>query len=59
MTPLPEGLLVLLVLAMPIATIAWTVTHEEIFKEPREYFVRKSEQAPGHPDPEDVLRLHL
>ena len=47
MTPLPEGLLVLLVLAMPIATISWTVTHEEIFKEPREYFVRKSEQAPG------------
>ncbi|MGH9172900.1 MAG: hypothetical protein ACRD1H_01015 [Vicinamibacterales bacterium] len=45
MTPLPEGLLVLLVLAMPIATIAWTVTHEEVFKEPREYFLRKSEEA--------------
>lgn len=47
MTPLPEGLLVLLVLAMPVATIAWTVTHEEIFREPREYCLKKSEQAPG------------
>lgn len=46
MTPLPEGLLVLLVLAMPIAAIAWTVTHEEMFKEPREYCLRKSEEAP-------------
>lgn len=46
MTPLPEGLLVLLVLAMPIATIAWTVTHEEVFKEPRDYCLEKSEEAP-------------
>lgn len=45
MIPLPEGLLVLAVLAMPIATIAWTVTHEEVFKEPRDYCVRKSEEA--------------
>mgnify|MGYP001791924174 CR=1 FL=1 len=27
----------LFLLALPIACIAWTVTHEEIFKEPREY----------------------
>lgn len=33
----------LFVLAVPIACVAWTVTHEEIFKEPREYCVRKSE----------------
>ena len=45
MIPLPEGLLVLAVLAMPIATVAWTVTHEDVFKEPRDYFVRKSEEA--------------
>jgi hypothetical protein len=32
----------LFVLAMPIACLAWTVTHEEIFKEPREYCVRNS-----------------
>ncbi len=29
----------LFILAIPIASIAWTVTHEEIFKEPREYCV--------------------
>lgn len=45
MTPLPEGLLVLIVLAMPIAAVAWTVTHEELFREPREYCVRQSEEA--------------
>ncbi len=34
--------LALFILAIPIACISWTVTHEEVFKEPREYFVRKS-----------------
>lgn len=28
-------------LAIPIACIAWTVTHEEVFKEPREFCIRK------------------
>src|SRR5262245_13689438 len=32
----------LFVLAIPIASIAWTVTHEEIFREPREYCVTRS-----------------
>lgn len=32
----------LFVLAIPIACIAWTVTHEEVFREPREFCVRKS-----------------
>ena len=27
---------------MPIASIAWTVTHEELFRELREWFERKS-----------------
>jgi len=31
----------LFVLAIPIASIAWTVTHEEVFREPREYCDRK------------------
>jgi hypothetical protein len=35
----------LLVLAIPIACIAWTVTHEEVFKEPRAYCQRKSESC--------------
>jgi hypothetical protein len=32
----------LAVLALPVATVAWTVTHEEIFRELREYCVRGS-----------------
>src|SRR5437867_2903255 len=32
----------LVLLAIPIACVAWTITHEEVFKEPREFFVRKS-----------------
>lgn len=35
----------LFVLAAPIACIAWTVTHEELFHEPREYCKTKSEHA--------------
>ena len=45
MTPLPGGLLVLVVLAMPVAAIAWTVTHEEIFREPRDYCLERSQHA--------------
>lgn len=32
----------LFILAMPIACISWTVTHEEVFREPREYCVKRS-----------------
>ncbi len=40
--PLQNQIIWLFVLAIPIACIAWTVTHEEIFREPREYCVRCS-----------------
>ena len=32
-------------MALPIACIAWTVTHEEVFKEPREFCEKKSRQC--------------
>ena len=35
----------LFVLAIPIACIAWTATHEEVFREPREYCVKRSQQG--------------
>jgi|SRR5205085_561301 len=35
----------LFILAVPIACIAWTVTHEEVFREPRDYCVRKSQNC--------------
>jgi hypothetical protein len=33
------------VLGIPVACIAWTVTHEEVFREPRQYCRRECEQA--------------
>jgi hypothetical protein len=33
----------LFMLALPVASIAWTVTHEEVFREPREYCIRRSQ----------------
>jgi len=38
-------LIYLFVLAIPIACIAWTITHEEVFREPREFCVRKSKEC--------------
>ena len=35
----------LLLLALPIASISWTITHEEVFREPREFCQRKSEEC--------------
>jgi hypothetical protein len=35
----------LFVLALPVASVAWTVTHEEIFREPREYCASRSEKS--------------
>lgn len=32
----------LFTLSIPIACISWTVTHEEVFREPREYCTKKS-----------------
>jgi hypothetical protein len=32
----------LFLLAIPVACVAWTVTHEEVFREPREFCVNKS-----------------
>ena len=39
---LGRQLITLLVLAIPIASIAWTVTHEEVFREPREWCAARS-----------------
>ncbi len=39
---LTTQIITLFVLALPIACVAWTVTHEEVFREPRDFCVRKS-----------------
>jgi len=45
MTSLGEQFAWLLLLALPVACIAWTVTHEEVFREPRQYCQRECVQA--------------
>ena len=43
--PLSRQIVWLLLLALPVASIAWTVTHEEVFREPREYCARMSRNS--------------
>jgi len=42
---LSEQMVFLFILALPVACISWTVTHEEIFKEPRDICIRKSKSC--------------
>jgi hypothetical protein len=37
--------LTLVILAIPVASIAWTITHEEIFSEARDWCVRNSKNC--------------
>ena len=38
-------LLWLAILAIPVAAISWTVTHEEVFREPRDYCADRSQRS--------------
>ena len=42
--PLYLQIIWLFLLAIPIACVSWTITHEEVFREPREYCIRQSEE---------------
>ena len=42
---LSRQLVLLFILPMPIASIVWTVTHEEVFREPREWCAAKSKSS--------------
>ena len=44
--PLHLQVIYLFLLAIPIACITWTVTHEEVFREPREFCVKQSKERP-------------
>jgi hypothetical protein len=48
-TPLSHQTAMLLLLALPVACVSWTVTHEEVFREPREFCKEKSERARALP----------
>jgi hypothetical protein len=43
-TPVQQ-LVGLLILGIPVACVSWTTTHEEIFREPREYCATQSKSA--------------
>ncbi len=45
--PITMQLAWLFTLAIPVACVAWTVTHEEVFREPREYCAERSRSAPS------------
>ena len=40
-----EQIFSLFILAIPIACVAWTVTHEEVFREPRDFCKERSEKC--------------
>ncbi len=45
MPPIYLQVVWLFLLAIPIACMAWTVTHEEVFREPREYCAKRSRES--------------
>ena len=45
MPTLRVQLIELFILAIPIACISWTVTHEEVFREPRDYCAQRSKSC--------------
>ncbi|WP_264520879.1 hypothetical protein [Flavobacterium sp. N1994] len=45
MTAISTQVIWLFLLALPIACVAWTVTQEEVFREPREFCVKHSKQG--------------
>ncbi len=47
--PLHVQLGFLLLLAIPIACASWTVTHEEVFREPREFCQKQSQSCKSLP----------
>jgi hypothetical protein len=40
--PIGTQLLLLFIFAVPVACVSWTVTHEEVFREPREWLTTRS-----------------
>ena len=43
--PLSQQFAYLVILALPIACVSWTITHEEVFREPREWCKDQSERC--------------
>jgi hypothetical protein len=48
-TPLLHQFAWLMLLALPVACASWTVTHEEVFREPREFCKKMSQDCKSLP----------
>lgn len=42
---LGEQITALFILALPVSSVAWTITHEEVFREPREFCKNRSQNC--------------
>lgn len=49
MPTIAQQIIWLFVLSIPVACVAWTITHEEVFREPREYCQRQSQDCRSLP----------
>ena len=49
----------LLLLALPVACVSWTVTHEEVFREPRDYCKEKAETVQAAAGAEVLLPVYV
>jgi hypothetical protein len=47
--PVSQQILWLFVLAIPVSCVAWTITHEEVFREPRDYCKRQAKECRSLP----------
>ena len=43
--PIGQQILLLFVFSIPVACVSWTITHEELFREPREWLNARSQAA--------------
>lgn len=43
--PIGHPVLLLFLFAIPVACVSWTVAHEALFREPREWFIARSEAS--------------
>ncbi len=49
----------LFLLALPVACVSWTVTHEEVFREPREYCKDKAQNVQAAGGAEVLLPVYV
>ena len=47
--PLLHQFAILILLAIPVASVAWTVTHEEVLREPRDFCKKMSQSCKALP----------